>query len=73
MAGGHDHMAMMEADERKKRWAHFANIGLGLWLASTPFIFGLADSASVPEAVRAVTTERGLPSIEWRSLAYTDC
>jgi len=69
MAGGHDHMAMMEEEERKKRWAHFANIGLGLWLASSPFIFGIADPASVPEAVRAVTAERGLPSIEWRSMA----
>jgi len=27
-----DHMAMMAEDERKKRWAHFANIGIGLWL-----------------------------------------
>ncbi len=74
MAGGHDHMAMMEEDERKKRWAHFANIGLGLWLASSPFVFGIADSAFVPEAVRAVTAERGLPPIEWRSmmLAWND-
>ena len=69
IAGGHDHMAMMEEDERKKRWAHFANIGLGLWLASSPFIFGIADSASVPEAVSAVTAERGLSPIEWRSMA----
>ena len=69
MAGGHDHMAMMEEDERKKRWTHFANIGLGLWLASSPFVFGIADSSSVPEAVRAVTAERGIPSIEWRSMA----
>jgi len=68
-AEGHDHMAMMEEDERKKRWVHFANIGLGLWLASTPFIFGIVDSASVPQAVRAVTIDRGLPSIEWRSVA----
>ena len=69
MAGGHDHMVMMEEDERKTRWVHFATIGLGLWLASSPFVFGIADSASVPEAVRAVTAERGLPSIEWRSMA----
>ena len=67
--GDHDHMAMMEEDKRKKRWTHFANIGLGLWLASSPLIFGIADSASVPEAVRAVTIERGLPSIEWRGMA----
>ena len=74
MAEGHDHMAMMEEAERKKRWTHFANIGLGLWLASSPFVFGIADPASVPEAVRAVTAERGIPPIEWRSmtLAWND-
>ena len=67
--GDHDHMAMIEEDERKTRWTHFTNIGLGLWLASSPLIFGIADSSSVPEAVRAVTVERELPSIEWRSMA----
>jgi len=65
----HDHMAMMEEDERKKRWAHFANIGIGLWLASSPLVFGLAGAADVSETVRAVTVERGLPSIECRSMA----
>jgi len=67
--GGHDHMAMMEEDERKKRWAHYANIGLGLWLATSPFIFGILDANAVPEAVRQVTIERQLPSVEWRSMA----
>ncbi|MBX3562674.1 MAG: NAD-dependent epimerase/dehydratase family protein [Sphingomonas sp.] len=66
--GGHGHEAMMAQDARRTRWAHFANIGLGLWLASSPLVFGLADPASVPEAVRAVTAERGLAPIEWRSL-----
>lgn len=69
MAAMHDHMAMMEEDERKKRWAHFANIGLGLWLAWSPLVFGIASSATVSETVRAVTIDRGLPPIEWRSMA----
>jgi nucleoside-diphosphate-sugar epimerase len=67
--GGHDHMAMMEEAERKKRWAHFANIGLGLWLAASPMILGIPGAADVPEAVRAVTAERELPSVDWRSTA----
>lgn len=65
----HDQMAMMDEDERKKRWAHFANIGLGLWLASSPFVFGIADADSVSAAVRFVTQDRGLPPVEWRSMA----
>ena len=60
------HMATMERDERRSRWAHFANIGLGLWLATSPLIYDSATSDSVSEAVRAVTAERGLPSIESR-------
>ncbi len=71
---GHDHMAMMAEDERKTRWTHFAVIGLGLWLASSPLVFGIAEPGSVPARVITATVERGLPPIEWRSwaLAWSD-
>lgn len=64
---GHDHMAMMEQDARRTRWAHFANIGLGLWLAASPLVYDAVTSETVGVAVRAVTQERGLPSVEWRA------
>ena len=64
-----DLMALMDRDEQRASWAHYATIGLGLWLATSPFVFGGADAASVPDAVAAVTAGRGLPSIEWRSMA----
>ena len=69
MAGmdGHDHMAAMEADARRTRWAHFANIGLGLWLAASPLVYDAVTEETVGAAVRAVTQERGLPSVEWRA------
>lgn len=66
-SGGHGHMAMMEADARRTRWAHFANIGLGLWLAASPLIYDAMTSGTVSATVRAVTVERGLPSVEWRA------
>ena len=66
---GCDLMALMDRDEQRASWAHYATIGLGLWLATSPFVFGVADSGSVPDAVSAVTAGRGLPSIEWRSTA----
>ena len=66
-AGGHDHMAMMDADARRTRWAHFANIGLGAWLAASPMIYDAVTSETVGAAVRAVTVERGLPSIDLRA------
>ncbi|PJI87222.1 NAD-dependent epimerase/dehydratase family protein [Sphingomonas koreensis] len=64
--GGGDHMAMMARDERRARWAHYANIGLGFWLAASPFVYDGTTSASVSGAIRAVTDARGLPPVEWR-------
>lgn len=69
-AGGGDQlMALMNRDEQRANWTHYATMGLGLWLASSPFVFGIADASAVPDAVDAVTSKRGLPSIEWRSMA----
>ncbi len=66
---GHDHMAMMKEAEARTRWAHYAVIGLGLWLATSPFVLGIADLGSVSNAVVAVTADRGLSSIGWRDMA----
>lgn len=40
-------------------WCHFADIALGLWLVSSPFIFGLAESWMVAEELTS-PTHRGL-------------
>jgi nucleoside-diphosphate-sugar epimerase/uncharacterized membrane protein len=69
---GHgDHMAMMDRDERRARWALYANIGLGLWLASSPLIYDSVTTESVGAAARFVTVDRGLPSVEWRANALS--
>ena len=54
-------------------WVHFVTIGLGLWLASSPFVFG-AFSPDVSEGVLQVTAERGLADPVQRSqwLALSD-
>lgn len=41
-------------------WVHFLNIALGLWLATSPFVFDLFGQQSFSEAVGRVTAERGL-------------
>ena len=69
MAMGHDHMALMEADEKKVRWVHYVNIGLGLWLAASVFVYDAMSTANVSDAVRFVTADRGLPPVEWRANA----
>jgi nucleoside-diphosphate-sugar epimerase len=70
-SSGTGHMATMEADARKTRWAHFANMGLGLWLAASPWIYDAMSGTSVGPAVRDVTLDRDLPSVEWRAAALT--
>lgn len=65
--GAHDHLGMMDEEARGTRWAHFANIGLGLWLAASPLIYDAVSSQTVGAAVRAVTQERGLRPVEWRA------
>ena len=61
----------MEADEKNVRWVHYVNIGLGLWLAASVFTYDAMTTASVGDAVRSVTADRGLPSVEWRAAALT--
>ena len=69
MPAGHDHMAMMEADAKKLRWVFYATIGLGLWLAASPFVYDAITTANVGDAVRWVTVDRGLPTVESRAAA----
>ena len=64
-----EHMAQMAQQERNTRWAHLANIGLGLWLASSPAVYDAVSAETVRETVLAVTADRGLPSVEWRASA----
>lgn len=73
-AGSHDHMAMMEEDVRRTRWAHFANIGLGLWLASSPLALDALSGSTTTASVLAVSSDRGLPDVQWRAgaLAISD-
>lgn len=41
-------------------WCHFANAALGLWLVSSPFIFGLAEHWGIAGELPA-PNQRGLP------------
>jgi len=64
-----EHDGMMLTEHRQTLWAHFAGIALGLWLITTPTVFGLFEPAAFSEAVLRVTAERGLVSPEWRDWA----
>src|SRR3546814_15657429 len=60
-------MADMDAEASATRWVHFEIIVLGAWLAARPLVYEDVTSGTVDDAVRAVTVDRGLPSVEWRA------
>lgn len=64
-----EHMEEMAQQERSTRWAQYATIGLGLWLASSPGVYDAVSAETVRDSVLAVTADRGLPPVEWRASA----
>lgn len=66
-----DHMRGMHFD---MIWMHFLNMLLGLWLATSPFVFGTFGEDMFSAAVMRVTEERGLwePSLRNNLTAWSD-
>lgn len=66
-----DHMRGMHFD---MLWVHFMNMLLGLWLATSPFVFGTFGEDTFSAAVMRVTEERGLwdPSLRNNLTAWSD-
>src|SRR3546814_26246 len=56
-----DHMALMDRDERRARWALYANIGLGLLPASRPLIYASTTKPSVSAEASSEPIDRGHP------------
>jgi nucleoside-diphosphate-sugar epimerase len=64
-----EYEALEVHEHRQTVWCHFANAALGLWLASSPFIFGLVDNWMQPAAPIA-PNQRGLAySDTWMSIS----
>lgn len=55
--------ALCRTEHQRTLWCHFANAGLGLWLVSSPFIFGQAQHWA--QALAPITPNG-------RGLAYSD-
>lgn len=66
---GDDPMALMEHDAKRARWAYFATIGLGLWLAASPPSYDGMSATTFSATVRAVTVDRGLAALDFRASA----
>ena len=60
-----DNLGQERSEHLNTLWCHFGNAALGLWLISSPFVFGLAESWMTAEAL-AAPSGRGLPlSATW--------
>lgn len=66
-----EHMQMMEQRRSNTLWCHFANLILGAWLLSAPFIFGYLDVGPADFDLPRLASERSLPEVETRSLLMT--
>ena len=55
-------------------WVHWLTMALGLWLATTPFVFGTFDQNEFTTAVSRITDDRGLwePALRSRLTAWND-
>ena len=43
-----EYHALDRIEHRQTLWCHFANVALGLWLISSPFVFGIAQNWMIP-------------------------
>lgn len=70
----HAHQADMAKMHFNMLWVHFFNMLLGLWLSTSPFVFGGFDHSEFSEAVLNVTRDRGLwdPVLRNAMLAWSD-
>ncbi|MFU0505293.1 SPW repeat domain-containing protein [Pseudaminobacter sp. NGMCC 1.201702] len=68
------HMQDMRGMHFDMLWVHFLNMLLGLWLATSPFVFGTFGEDTFSAAVMRVTEERGLwePSLRNNLTAWSD-
>lgn len=55
-----DHARSMQGMHFSMLWVHWLTMGLGLWLATAPFVFGVFDQTEFSSAVQSVTEDRGL-------------
>ncbi|WP_354682979.1 NAD-dependent epimerase/dehydratase family protein [Cupriavidus necator] len=64
-----EYHALDRSEHQRTLWCHFANVALGLWLISSPFVLGVADTWL--QAIEPLTpTGRGLAySDTWMTLS----
>ncbi|MCC6208378.1 MAG: NAD-dependent epimerase/dehydratase family protein [Gammaproteobacteria bacterium] len=69
-----EHHEEMRDEHYSTLWAHFSNIMLGIWLATSPFVWDGFSQTEFREAIWRVTEDRNLlePSLRSEMLAWSD-
>lgn len=55
-----DHARSMRDMHFSMLWVHWLTMGLGLWLATAPFVFGVFQQTEFSASIQFVTEDRGL-------------
>lgn len=63
-----EHRQSMRKMHFQMLWVHWLTMGLGLWLATTPFAFGTFQASEFPIAILRVSEDRGLWDPAYRSM-----
>lgn len=66
-----EHMKMMEKRRISTLWCHFVNMILGVWMLSSPFIFGYLNFDINALDLARLGEERNIPAVETRAMLMT--
>lgn len=66
-----EHMEMMENRRLSTLWCHLLNIILGVWVFSSPFIFGYLNFDATALDLQRLAAERDLPEVATRAMLMT--
>lgn len=66
-----EHMQVMEQRRQATLWCHFANMVLGVWILTSPLIFGYLTIGSADLDLVRLAAERQLPEVSARALRMT--
>lgn len=64
----HDYAKNMRSMHFSMLWVHWLVMALGLWLATSPFVYGTFDQSEFSSSVMRVTEDRGLWDPAFRSV-----
>lgn len=66
-----EHMQMMEKHRLSTLWCHFVNIILGVWVLSSPFIYGYMNFTAEALDLARLTAERNILPVDTRAWLMT--